>query len=53
VQHLLQTDPGEFKKCILVEDGNTYHRRWPAVPAAVAWICAKCGWPDAVASAWP
>ena len=43
VEHLLKTDPEEFKKCILVEDGDTYHRRWQAVPGAEAWICAKCG----------
>jgi hypothetical protein len=43
VQQLLKTDPKEFKKCILVEDGDSYQRRWQTVPGAKEWICAKCG----------
>ena len=43
MQHILQTDPEEFKKGILIDDGDMYQRRWRAIPGAEAWICAKCG----------
>ena len=42
VEQLLQKDPKEFQKCILVADGDSYQRRWQKVPGAEGWICAKC-----------
>ena len=42
VEQLLQKDPKEFQKCILVADGDSYQRRWQKVPGAECWICAKC-----------
>ena len=42
VEQLLQKDPKEFQKRILVADGDSYQRRWQKVPGAEGWICAKC-----------
>ena len=42
VEQLLQEDPKEFQKFILVADGDSYQRRWQKMPGAEGWICAKC-----------